>query len=247
MNEGSGHHRRRRSEASSNDGPSLRAIPFGENGGEAKHLSRRQRLQLQGISTQLQLPARMILYREESAAHWVFIVSKGVVKTFRDLPSGRRRGLAFLFPDDVFGLAENGHYVNNAQSVTPVTLYRIGVDALTDLLLRDSELHLFFLCKLVDELRQSLRQTIIVGRRDAAGRIAMFLRMLEHRSHDDRRRSGIAIPMTRSDTADYLGLSVETVSRASRALERHRIVTFAGVHAAKIVDRSRFEKLAAAA
>jgi CRP/FNR family transcriptional regulator, anaerobic regulatory protein len=246
-NEKSRRHRRLRSEASSSEGPSLRVIPFGENGEEAVHLSRRQRLQLAGIATKLHLPARMILYREESAAEWVFIVSHGVVKTFRDLSSGRRRGLAFLFADDVFGLAESGHYVNTAQSVTPVRLYRIRVEALTDLLLHDSALHLFFLCKLADELRRSLRQTIIVSRRDAIGRMAMFLHMLEQRSHQDGHRSGIEIPMTRSDTANYLGLSVETVSRASRELERHRIVTFAGVHAAKVVDRYQFEKLAVAA
>jgi CRP/FNR family transcriptional regulator, anaerobic regulatory protein len=246
MNEGSTPQRHLRSEASSDEGPSLRAIPFGKNGEDVVHLSRRQRLQLAGISTQVHLPARMILYREESAAQWVFTVSRGVVKTFRDLPSGRRHVTAFLFADDVFGLAESGHYVNSAQSVTPVTLYRLRLDALTELLLHDPELHMFFLCKLAHELRRSQRHRIVVGRRDAIGRMAMFLRMLEQRAHEDGRRGGIEIPMTRSDTANYLGLSAETVSRASRALERNRIVTFAGVHAAKVVDRSQFEKLAAA-
>jgi CRP-like cAMP-binding protein len=56
----------------------------------------------------------------------------------------------------------------------------------------------------------------------------------------------IDIPMSRSDMANYLGLSLEAVSRACRTLERTGVVAFDGLHAARVVNRARLDKLAAA-
>jgi len=103
-------------------GPSLHAVPFGlaSTNTVIQILSDPQRLQLAGIATRLRLPAGTILYRQDSIADWVFIVSHGVAKTFHRLPSGKRRVLAFMFEGDVFGLAECGRYVNTVQSLTPI-------------------------------------------------------------------------------------------------------------------------------
>jgi len=83
-----------------------------------------------------------------------------------------------------------------------------------------------------------------VSRRDAAGRMTMFLRMLEQHGHQ-RCASSIEIPMSRSDTANYLGMSLESVSRACRSLERSEIVAFPDRHRVRVIDRTRFERLAA--
>lgn len=228
--------------------PSLRAVPFEQGGTRevVQLLSKRHQMQLAGVSTRLRLPARMVVYREESVAQWVFIIARGVIKSYRDLPSGKRRVMAFLFQDDIFGLAETGHYVNTTQAVTPVTLYRIEIPTLTAMFRRDSELQFQFLCKVTDVLRSSFRKQILVGRRDAAGRVAMFLRMLEQETCTKGEDSDIDIPMSRSDIANYLGLSLEAVSRACRALEQKGIVDFIGRHSARIVNRPRFDKLTAA-
>lgn len=228
--------------------PSLRGVPF-EPGGTrevVQLLSKRHQMQLAGVSTRLRLPARMVVYREESIAQWVFIIARGVVKSYRDLPSGKRRVMTFLFQDDIFGLAESGHYVNTTQAVTPVTLYRIDLPTLAAMLRRDSELQFQFLCKVTDVLRSSFRKQILVGRRDAIGRVTMFLRMLEQETCHDGDASTIDIPMSRSDMANYLGLTLEAVSRACRALEQKGIVDFIGRHSARIVNRPRFDKLTAA-
>jgi CRP-like cAMP-binding protein len=227
-------------------GPSLRAVPFDLGAHEfVRLLSERQQLQLSNIATRIRLPARMVVYREGACAQSIFIVASGVLKSYRDLPSGKRRVMAFLFADDAFGLAEGGYYMNSVQAVTPVTLYRMRMDMLRDMLRRDGELQFQFLRKVAHELRQSMRQTMTVSRRDAVGRFAMFLRMIERRGLGQR-NSHIELPMTRSDTANYLGLSLEAVSRACRTLERNRILAFPSRHDVCILDRARFEKLAAA-
>ena len=87
--------------------PVLRAIPFvgAQAGTTAPMPTPSQREQLARIGVRLRLPPRMMIYREQSPARWVFVVIEGVVKTFRDLPSGKRPVTAFLAPGDLFGLA----------------------------------------------------------------------------------------------------------------------------------------------
>jgi CRP-like cAMP-binding protein len=167
-----------------------------------------------------------------------------MVKAFRDLATGRQRVLAFLFPGDVFGLAENGRYVNSIHTVTPTTCFKIPVGALTDMFVRDGELELQFLFKMTHELREAQRQHIILTHRDARGRVAMFLRMLQRR-HDDS--SHIELAMSRQDIGRYLGLSAEAVSRATARLSREGIVAFPSVHVAQIINRSEFHRLTSAA
>jgi CRP-like cAMP-binding protein len=226
-------------------GPSLRGVHFEKNtGGSAKTLlTDEQRQQLTALATLMSLPARSIVYREESDFAWIFIARQGVLKAFRELPSGKRRVAAFLFPGDLFGLAENGHYVNTVQTITSTVLYRIPNDALTELLRRDPDLQFQFLAKITHEIRQGQRHAIVLARRDAAGRFAMFLSMLEKNQLTGSHGGWIQLPMSRTDLAEYLGLSLESVSRATSALSRRGIVDFEGGHAAKVVDRVRFEKL----
>ena len=226
-------------------GPSLRAALFGPGIPDVVPLlSSEQQAQIADIATLVEFPRGRIVYREGSNAQAVFIVAEGVVKVFRDLPSGRRRVMAFLFADDIFGLAQTGHYVYSVQTITDVKLYRVRMTALTAVLRSDGELASQFLCKVTHELRGALRHNVILARRDAVGRLAMFLLMLEQNGprHDSR----IDLPMSRSDIANYLGLSQESVSRALSRLERTSVMAFQGRHALRILDRSKFEKIVSA-
>ena len=226
-------------------GPSLRAIPFGPGGKDAVGLlSSRQRSQIASIATSVQFQRGKLIYREGASAETVFIVADGIVKLFRDLPSGKRRVMAFLFADDMFGLAQSGHYVASAQAITPVTLYRMRVSALADILRGDADLAFQFLCKVTHELRGAARHTLILTRRDALGRVTMFLRLLEQNSQPGQ-DSRIEVPMSRLDAANYLGLSLEAVSRALSRLERSEVIAFEGRRSVRVLDRTRFEKIAA--
>ena len=225
--------------------PALRGIPFRDlsGAGLVQLLSEAQRHHLARLATVRQLSSRSIVYRAGTPADAVFIIEEGAVKSFRDLPSGRCRIAAFLFAQDLFGLAAAGLYVNTTQTMTPSTVYRLDVSVLADAFERDSDLELRFLCKAVHELREAQHHAIIVGRRHAAGRVAMLLHMLER--NGSRRGDEVSIPMTRSDMANYLGLSLESVVRASQRLERQGILEFIDRHRVRVLDRRRFEALVA--
>jgi len=221
--------------------PALQATPFlPPIRHDAPLLTNSQRMKLAAIATRVHVAPRTLIYKEDSPATSVFINAEGVVKAYKDMPSGRRWVTAFLYPADVFGLAENGLYVRTAQTVTQATLYRFNIDVLIETLKSDGELQFKFLCKVTHELREAQRQTIAIGRRDAVGRLAMFIGQLERQhggSHD------IDLPMSRSDIASYLGLSLESVSRATRSLEKRGVVRFSGRHLLRIVDPVQFEKI----
>jgi len=224
--------------------PMLRAASFGRGDkARVQILTSKQQTELGRISTEIAFRRGVTIYEADSPADWVFIVKEGVGKAFQDLSNGSQRVFAFLSAGDVFGLAQDGRYVNSVKAVTPVVCFRIPIGELMDVFLGDSGLELQFLVKMTHELREAQRQQIILTRHQAHARVAMFLRMLQRR--DVNESSRIELPMTRQDIAGYLGLSGEAVSRAVARLSRDGIVAFRGRHVAEILDRPRFEQLAA--
>ena len=227
----------------------IHAVPFGAGlmGQRSKRLlTAAQRRRLMALATTVRLGPGMKVFREGDPLSDIFVVGEGLVKAFREFASGRRRIVAFLFPRDVFGLAEHGRYVNTAHTVTKSLIYRIPHESLAAALQRDADLQFRFLCKVTEKLREAQRQAVLLGRPDAIGRVATFLKMLEPDSASTRDPL-IPLPMRRTDIAEYLGLSLEAVSRATRTLALRKIVAFGDGHSARVQDRAGFESIVAAA
>jgi len=231
---------------SSLPGPLIYAVPFAHtrDGFSLPLLDADETRRLAFIASIVHFPKGARLYEEGDEANCVYNMIKGEVKTFCALSSGRGRITAFLFPGDLVGLAGNGRYVSTAQAMTPVTAYRLPLNALTGLLRGDPGLEHRFLCKVCHELRAAQSHAVTLGRHDANGKLAMFLQELQAKHATQAMPAGpISLPMTRSDVADYLGLSLEAVSRSFRKLQLSGIIRLAGQHNVHIVDRVRFEDL----
>jgi CRP-like cAMP-binding protein len=224
--------------------PTIRARPLYHRDIARPLLTDQQRRKLAAVATHVQLAPRAIVYREGDPADSIFINGGGVVISYSETASGKRRVAGFRLYADVFGLAEHGRYVNTARAVTAVTLYRIKNETLAEVLRQDAELEFHFLCKVVDELRQAQRKAIIVARRDAAGRLAMFFDLLRRTAGVVATDEVIQIPMSRSDIGDFLNLTLESVSRASRQLSDAGILAFSG-RRVRVLDRGRFDALVA--
>lgn len=231
---------------SSHDGPSLRAAPFDAIGDRVvtRLLTARQRHELDSLSTRVVYAPRATVYREHTQSSALYICGDGALKSFRELPSGKRRVTAFVFEGDLFGLAEGGRYLDTVQALTRTVCYRIPREPLLAMLRRDSELEFHFLAKLVHEIRAMQLRSIIMGRRSASGRVAMFLTMLERHLPHHSPRDVLPLPMSRSDIAGFLGLSLEAVSRAGRSLIDAGIVQFGSGREVRVLDRKRLERLA---
>ena len=133
--------------------PSIRSSSFDTGDLLGSHrLTSRDRKHLATISTRLRVRAGTTIFERGDPATAVYNIVSGAASSFRPLPNHGRRVMAFLFAEDLFGLARAGHYVNTVHALTLLTLFRIPLDALKPMLLRNPELQLHFLCKVTHAL-----------------------------------------------------------------------------------------------
>jgi CRP-like cAMP-binding protein len=228
-------------------GPSIAAVAlWGASGGRrAQLLTDEERAQLSVIASIARFKKGAQIYREGERAEAVFNVVSGVVKSYKVLPDKTERIAAFLFADDLFGLAEEGHYTNAAKAVTAVTAYRIPVSALESRLRRDAALECHVICKLCHELREAQRHALLLGRKNALARVAMFVRLLaHHQSVKGESAEELYLPMNRSEIADYLGMSLEATSRSFRTLISRGILSFGNKRHVKVLNHGQLDALA---
>lgn len=227
-------------------GPAISAVPFlaSSNSRTVPLLGERERCLLAEIASMIQFKRGATIYREGDRADFIYSIAQGVVEAYQTSFEGRRHIATFLFADDLFGLAENGVYVNEARAVTATTAYRMPIKAFNELTRHEPLLDHSLLVKLTHELREAQRHGLILARHDALGKIVLFIGMLE-RLADQRMRNtkAIYLPMLRSNIADYVGLSLPAVSRAFHTLVSRGIIRFSDRRHLEIVDRARFEEL----
>lgn len=185
------------------------------------------------------------LDESEPAGHF-FNITHGAVKVYKLLPDGRRQVTGFLFAGDLLGLAVNGAYVYSAEALTPVTICRFPRRQLDRLLDDFPALEKRLLAMASNELAAAQEQMMLLGRKTAHERIASFLLALAGRQ---ARRGGggdgVRLAMTRTDIADYLGLTTETVSRVFTSLKKRGWIVLGGEGAVRLAAREAIEALAA--
>jgi CRP/FNR family transcriptional regulator len=170
---------------------------------------------------QIELPARETLFEEGGRASHVFTLVQGTAKLTRLMPDGRQQVLGFRFAGDVLGYAGGTHNPFGAELLTPARLCRLERGRLDGLLRRYPALERRFLDLCVQELAQTQEQLVTVGRRTAEGRVAAFLLSLAEAGRRRQQADPVLdMPMTRADIADFLGLTLETVSRTLTAFRR---------------------------
>jgi CRP/FNR family transcriptional regulator len=231
-------------------GPAIRAIdqwcnPNSSPGLMRQLLTEDERARLAAIASIVRFKKGAEIYRAGDRTDAVFNIVRGVVKAYKMAPDGSEYISAFLFPDDIFGLSEDGQYVNSTKAVTPVTAYLLPVSQLRTRLVKDADLEFHVIAKLCHELRQAQRHAFLLAQRRGVPKIAMFLQFLEQlQTAKKEPASDIYLPMDRSTISEYVGMSLPAVSRAFRRLTADGIIEFRNRKHVKIVNRLAFEKLA---
>jgi CRP/FNR family transcriptional regulator len=228
-------------------GPTIRAVdPWAPSAGKMRQLlSDEERARLAVLATIVRFNKGEEIYGEGQRANSVFNIITGVVKAYKIAADGSEHITAFLFPDDLFGLSEEGRHINSTKAITPVTAYRLPVSALRSRLSKEAGLEFHVICKLIHELRQTQRHAFLLARRNALSKVTMFLQLLEQlQAARGGRTTEIYLPMNRSDIGEYVGMSLEAVSRAFRGLTTRGIIKSRDRRHLKIMDRSTFDKIA---
>ncbi len=177
------------------------------------------------IAQNLTFSARDPIIDEGEAANFLFNITAGTVRLYKLLPDGRRQITGFLSAGDFLGIAMNEIYPYSAEAVDKVTVCRFRRRKLENLLDELPHLEKRLLGLASNELAQAQDQMVLLGRKTAKEKLVSFLLALSKRQEAiGFGLSPVALPMSRADIADYLGLTTETVSRTFSNLRRSQTI-----------------------
>lgn len=159
------------------------------------------------------------IYGEDEPADYAYRVVSGAVRICKLLSDGRRQIEAFHLPGDVFGIELGASHRFTAEAVSDCVVLLVRRNALSAFAMQDAEAARELWALASRALERSQEHVLLLGRRTAQERVASFLLDLQ-----GARGAVVDIPMSRQDIADYLGLTIETVSRAFSEFERERAI-----------------------
>jgi CRP/FNR family transcriptional regulator len=181
------------------------------------------------------------IFREGDSAQHLYTITAGAVKLYKLLPDGRRQITAFLFPGDFFGMSINDNYAYTAETMSPVVVCRFPRRKLEALFDELPMLEKKLLGATTQELAAAQEQMLLLGRKTAREKLATFLVVLWKKLSAKGDKSPLfVLPMNRSDIADFLGLTIETVSRTLTGLKRDGLILLPD---ANHVSIERFDEL----
>jgi CRP/FNR family transcriptional regulator, nitrogen fixation regulation protein len=163
------------------------------------------------------------VFGEGEPADHVYKVVRGAVRGFRVLSDGRRQICDFYLPGDIFGIERGAEHRITAEALTDSILVVARRSALAHENDGATARSLWDLAMI--ELGRSQDHALTLGRRSAGERVASFLVDMAERIGDGEH---VELPMSRQDMADYLGLTIETVSRTLTQLQSSGMITLAG-------------------
>jgi len=182
------------------------------------------------------------IYGEKEPADYVYQVRSGAVRSYKLLSDGRRQIGAFHLAGDIFGLENGKEHRFTAEAIVDTTVRLIKWQSLELVADSDAMVARNLLSMTTSNLQHAEDHMLLLGRKTSLERVAAFLLEM------DKRLSGVdvmALPMSRRDIADYLGLTLETVSRAISHLHDLGVLGFIGNTQRQIVllDRQQLASL----
>jgi CRP/FNR family nitrogen fixation transcriptional regulator len=183
----------------------------------------------------LRLTRNEEIYGEGDTADYVYQVVSGAVRTARFLDDGRRQIGAFLLPGGVFGLEPGSTHRFTAEAISETEILMVKRATLDKALSGNAEALRQLWALTAADLQQLQDQLLLLGRKSAQERVAAFLLEMSKRA---QKAQSVHLPMSRNDIADYLGLTIETVSRTLSQLERRQIIRLSGSREIALCDRA---------
>jgi CRP/FNR family transcriptional regulator, nitrogen fixation regulation protein len=176
------------------------------------------------------------VFGEAEPAEFVYQVVEGAVRSFKLLSDGRRQIGAFHFAGDIFGLENGPVHRFTAEAIVDTTVRLLKSQDLEKVADHDLSVVFDLRCLTTQNLQHAEDHVLLLGRTTALEKVAAFLVEM------DRRLAAtglMRLPMNRRDIGDYLGLRLETVSRALAELHRSGMLTFLDHGQRRITLRDR--------
>jgi len=202
--------------------------------------------ELDSLARRATFASKDALFSQGEPADRVFNLSEGVVRIYKLLPDGRRQVIGFALQGDFLGLTALTHHHLSADAIGPVSVCAFPRSAFS----RFIENKMALLRRMNEfvnrELMLAQDRMLLLGRFSAEEKMAAFIMNWRERlARLDRATEIVPLPMSRRDIADYLGLTIETVSRTFTKLERDSVISVVA-GGVRVRDEKRAADLAAA-
>jgi len=186
------------------------------------------------------------LFDEEDKADFAYNLVEGTIRLYKLLPDGRRQITGFAIAGDFLGLSSRGQYAYSAEAVSGASLCRFKLTDLAKLYKQFPAMEHRVLAIANDELAAAQDQMLLLGRKTPMEKVTSFLLTLTKRlERVGRQHDQLSLSMTRADIADFLGLTVETVSRTFSKLRAAKMIGLPTPDQVQILDRVRLQAIAA--
>ncbi|MEX2035990.1 MAG: helix-turn-helix domain-containing protein [Xanthobacteraceae bacterium] len=179
------------------------------------------------------------IYGENEPADYLYMVVSGTVRTSKILDDGRRQIGEFYLPGDIFGLEVGNDHAFSAEAIADAKVLVIKRSAVEALAARDNDVARQLWATTGREL-QRVQDHILLLIKTAQERVAGFLLEMADRI---KASNELELPMSRQDIADYLGLTIETVSRTLTSLENASAIALPTSRRVVLCNRAALRKL----
>ncbi|MBT5072958.1 MAG: cyclic nucleotide-binding domain-containing protein [Kordiimonadaceae bacterium] len=205
--------------------------------------------QLSEISQKLSKTSKQYICEEGEKADYLYNIREGCVRISKMLPDGRRQIIGFLFAGDFFGLSCADGYSYTAEAITDVDLCKMSRENILEKFNDIPALGQKIIDITQTELHAASEQMLLLGRKKAKEKLGTFLLSMNNKSLQSSNipEDQIFLPMSRSDIADYLGLTIETVSRQFTILVKDNVISLDENPNVKILDNRQLELIASGA
>ena len=181
------------------------------------------------VQPQETFTAGQAVFWQADPAKDVFEIRKGVIRLYRILPDGKRAIVGFIFPGDILGVAYRDQYLFTAEAITEVTVRRLPRSRFDSRVNESVDLRPLLLTRLCDEMCAAQDQMLALLHHSAEARVAQFLLTVARKMTGGvGKGTEIPVAMSRSDIADYLGLTIETICRCVSKLKGDGLITLHG-------------------
>jgi CRP/FNR family nitrogen fixation transcriptional regulator len=179
------------------------------------------------------------IYGEDEPAEYLYQVISGAARTYRMLDDGRRQISAFHLPGDVFGVEAGDEHRSSAEAVCDSHILVVKRSAVMARAVHEQDLARQLWTLTVRELQRAHEHSLVLVK-NADERVAGFLLEMASRNFT---ATAIELPMSRQDIADYLGLTIETVSRTFTQLAQSGTIVLETSRRVLLSNRVALNKL----
>ena len=199
---------------------------------------------LSGISVEKEFKNKQTIFLQQEEANNLYNITKGNVKIYRLLSDGRIQIIGFLYPGDFFGSYKKEKYNYSAEAIGEVRTCVFNQETLDNYLEENMKLAKELLHMTSHELTLAQDRMGVLGKMNANERVAQFiLNISDQRARIGWQNNPVSLPMTRQDIADYLGLTLETVSREISRFKTANIIKLMNLKQIFIVDKEKLTKI----